>query len=249
MKKIPFLIILLLLVDSVFAHDAHDKPTTLKAWNPVGKSFKGSFLYHKKDSVFFENEMHQVLGFSLNKFVGAEKKYLQNKIKEVNHINEPLNKKPIVEHHQTNVTILYLVVGILLMFGWALIFYIKKKSQMVKSILVVLFIISSIIYSFTDPNVVQSAFQPFAPHVNTFWDNNYFYVESKGIPTSHQMMVGISNHGWQQQVPIPQCYIGTNAWSIPLDPVMSANPIPVDQVHFTRGAIAIAVNGVPIFNP
>jgi hypothetical protein len=63
------------------------------------------------------------------------------------------------------------------------------------------------------------------------------------------MMVGISNHGWQQQVPIPQCYIGTNAWSIPLNPLMASTPIPVDQVHFTRGAIGIAVNGVPIFNP
>jgi hypothetical protein len=62
------------------------------------------------------------------------------------------------------------------------------------------------------------------------------------------MMVGISNHGWQQQVPIPQCYIGNNAWPIPLNPVLSANPIPVDSIHFTRGAIAIAVNGVPIFN-
>lgn len=62
-------------------------------------------------------------------------------------------------------------------------------------------------------------------------------------------MVGISNHGWQQQVPIPQCYIGTNAWSIPLNPVMATNPIPVDQVHFTRGAVGVAVNGVPIFNP
>jgi hypothetical protein len=63
------------------------------------------------------------------------------------------------------------------------------------------------------------------------------------------MMVGISNHGWQQQVPIPQCYFGANAWSIPLNPVFASNPIPVNQVHFTRGAIAIAVNGVPIFNP
>jgi hypothetical protein len=29
---------------------------------------------------------------------------------------------------------------------------------------------------------------------------------------------------------------------------MAANPIPVDSVHFTRGAIAIAANGIPIFN-
>ena len=73
-------------------------------------------------------------------------------------------------------------------------------------------------------------------------------MESHGIPTTHEMMVGISNHGWQQQVPIPQCYIGANSWPIPLNPQFAVNPIPIDSIHFTRGAIAIAVNGVPIFN-
>lgn len=99
-----------------------------------------------------------------------------------------------------------------------------------------------------DPLVMNEAFSPFVPNVNTLWDDTYFYVESHGIPNTHDMMVGISNHGWQQQVPIPQCYIGNNAWPIPLNPVMSDNPIPVDEIHFTRGAIAVAVNGVPIFN-
>ncbi|MCX6195403.1 MAG: YHYH protein, partial [Flavobacteriia bacterium] len=80
-------------------------------------------------------------------------------------------------------------------------------------------------------------------------DNNYFYVESKGIPTTHTMMVGISNHGWQQQVPIPQCYTGNNHWSIPLNPIIATTPVPVNASHFTRGAIALAINGVPIFNP
>jgi len=99
-----------------------------------------------------------------------------------------------------------------------------------------------------DPAQMQLVFAPFIPEVNTFSDNTYFYVESKGIPKTHEMMVGISNDGWQQQVPIPQCYIGNNAWPIPLNPSMSANPVAIDNVHFTRGAIAIAVNGVPIFN-
>ncbi|MBU6324430.1 MAG: T9SS type A sorting domain-containing protein, partial [Bacteroidetes bacterium] len=67
-----------------------------------------------------------------------------------------------------------------------------------------------------------------------------------GIP-AHNMMVGITS--WQQQVPLPQCYNGTNAWSIPLNPVMAATPVPVNNKHFLRGAIALAANGVPIFNP
>lgn len=60
------------------------------------------------------------------------------------------------------------------------------------------------------------------------------------------MMVGIT--AWQQQVPMPQSYTGTNAWRIPLNPIPAKNPMSA-RSHFFRGAIALAVNGVPIFNP
>src|SRR5581483_8224759 len=73
----------------------------------------------------------------------------------------------------------------------------------------------------------------------------FLYVESDGMP-SHNMMVGIT--AWQQQVPLPQPYTGGNAWRIPLNPVPSANP-PSIKNRFLRGAIALAANGIPIFNP
>lgn len=69
-------------------------------------------------------------------------------------------------------------------------------------------------------------------------------VESTGLP-EHSMMVGITS--WQQQVPLPQPYSGTNAWRIPLQGVLSDNPISAKTSLF-RGAIALAINGVPIFN-
>lgn len=81
--------------------------------------------------------------------------------------------------------------------------------------------------------------------IKTHWDDRYFYIESNGIP-AHQMMVGITS--WQQQVPIPQKYFGENAWQIPLHPVPSKKPQSTKGA-FLRGAIAIAANGVPIFNP
>ncbi len=62
----------------------------------------------------------------------------------------------------------------------------------------------------------------------------------------HRMMVGIT--AWQQQVPIHQPYFGENAWRIPLVPVVAKNPLSA-KTHFFRGAIALAANGVPIFNP
>jgi phosphatidylethanolamine-binding protein (PEBP) family uncharacterized protein len=62
----------------------------------------------------------------------------------------------------------------------------------------------------------------------------------------HRMMVGIT--AWQQQVPLPQKYFGENAWRIPLHPVPAKEPAMI-KGRFLRGAIALAVNGIPIFNP
>ena len=97
----------------------------------------------------------------------------------------------------------------------------------------------------TNPLYIDSAFTPYKPNVITSWDTVYFYVGSYGFP-AHELMAGIT--AWNQQVPIPQCYIGSNVWSIPLNPVIADTPIAVNQINFTRGAIALAVNGVPIFN-
>ena len=88
-------------------------------------------------------------------------------------------------------------------------------------------------------------YNAFSPTVRTRWDEHNFYIESNGIP-HHRMMVGIT--AWQQQVPLPQNYTGKNAWSIPLKPVPAAKPLSA-KTHFFRGAIALAANGVPIFNP
>ena len=81
--------------------------------------------------------------------------------------------------------------------------------------------------------------------IKTRWDDRFFYVESNGIP-DHRMMVGIT--AWQQQVPLPQKYLGENAWQIPLHPVPAKKPQSA-KGNFLRGAIALAANGVPIFNP
>ncbi len=92
---------------------------------------------------------------------------------------------------------------------------------------------------------VAAAFTLFAPKVKTRADEHFLYVESSGMP-AHTMMVGIT--AWQQQVPLPQAYSGNNAWRIPLHPVVAANPASI-KGRFLRGAIALAANGIPIFNP
>ncbi|MCA9138074.1 MAG: YHYH protein [Planctomycetales bacterium] len=88
-------------------------------------------------------------------------------------------------------------------------------------------------------------FDPFADKVKVRFDRGFLYVESSGMP-EHPMMLGIT--AWQQQVPLPQSYVGNNAWKIPLHPVPAKNPLSA-KTSFFRGAIALAANGVPIFNP
>lgn len=93
-------------------------------------------------------------------------------------------------------------------------------------------------------SVKLAGFSAFANSVKVLKSGKYYLVESSGLP-DHPMMIGIKS--WQQQVPTIQPYSGSNAWSIPIKPVLSSNPISAKN-HFLRGAIAIAVNGVPIFN-
>jgi hypothetical protein len=87
-------------------------------------------------------------------------------------------------------------------------------------------------------------FAAFSKSVKVTKNSKFYLVESSGLP-AHPMMTGIVS--WQQQVPTPQPYSGSNSWSIPVKPVISKSPMSAKN-HFLRGAIAIAVNGVPIFN-
>ncbi len=94
---------------------------------------------------------------------------------------------------------------------------------------------------------IADTFEPFAKlkAVTYRQDDKFFYVESNSMP-DHKMMIGIT--AWQQQVPLPQPYFGDNAWRIPLEPVVAKKPMSAKS-HFFRGAIALAANGIPIFNP
>ena len=92
--------------------------------------------------------------------------------------------------------------------------------------------------------VTWPGFAVFAEAVRTSADDQYLLVESNGMP-DHPMMIGIRS--WQQQVPLPQPYVGDNAWRIPLHGVVAEHPTSA-RTGLYRGAIALAVNGVPIFN-
>ena len=110
-----------------------------------------------------------------------------------------------------------------------------------------------------------SSFEPLKPKVRYYWDASSFYVEGDSMPSASLMpspMVGITS--WQQQLPITLAYFGNvtnpepdtgslgygqpNIWKIPMVPVPATSPISLTG-NFLRGAVAIAANGIAIFNP
>ncbi len=245
-----FLLILCLVSRTAIAHGTHSHDESVKKWfiEKDNITIQGTFFMCKNGVVHIEDTHHQIKQVPLTYFTRKDQEYLKKEIERINILNKPLEIKNISS--QNTISTFQLGITLILLISLGYITYIfTRKNRIRFTIPVFLAGISFTLYSFTDPTIINNAFLYFAPNVHTSWDSNYFYVESKGIPTTHEMMTGISNHGWQQQLPIPQCYIGSNAWSIPLNPIMAITPVPVNTNHFSRGALAIAVNGVPIFNP
>jgi len=73
----------------------------------------------------------------------------------------------------------------------------------------------------------------------------YVHISSDGIPKG-KLMVGIKS--WQQQVPLPQKYSQNNAWHLTKTPSASSSN-PSLSNNFYMGAVGLAVDGTPIFNP
>lgn len=117
--------------------------------------------------------------------------------------------------------------------------------------------------------LMAASFAPFKPKVRFYWDASTFYEESDNMPDNMpNRMVGITS--WQQQIPLPVAYFANttnpentatslgygqpNYWRLPLVPTVAASPTLIftpgsSSNNFQRGAIAIAANGIAIFNP
>ncbi len=251
-------------MNGLYAHDIDYSKIILKHWTIItqNKTVEGSLFMFKNGEVYIEDSRNNIIHYPLTSFTKNDQDYVVKKYEAVAGLNDQVEQSiNRQEHTGVQFTTRFWIIAFLLLVLGCYIFLLSQKNR--RKYLSPIFFMGTltVLYGFTDkerrallltttdPAFVDSAFVPFKPKVYTHWDNTYFYVESKGIP-DHQMMVGIT--AWQQQVPIPQCYTtanNNNAWSIPLNPVIAATPVPVNQQHFLRGAIAIAVNGVAIFNP
>lgn len=259
----PIVFVLLFIFGQIAAaHNIHENDLPLKVWHLKNnnKALEASILYFNGDTVVLETRDHQAISLPIAAFVISDQRIILKRVEEVRNLNQRLNSSKVIPSSTINRQSSFVKIGlsILLIIGFVILVWsrvVRRGNQIVRVVFTIGIIglcfgfttsVITLVQQATDPVFVDSAFTPFKPAINTFWDATNFYVESKGIP-DHEMMTGIVS--WQQQVPIPQCYIGANSWSFPLNPVLAATPVPVNQQHFLRGAVAIAVNGVPIFNP
>lgn len=262
-------LLLMALVAIAFTSQAHvgiHGPDAGMIYTIRGNVVEGHFLMSRDDKIFIELTNGRILSAPLTDFSMANRDNLSEKIAALKRLNREKSVPMSLKQSHRNTLpadvptgLLYGIVALLVAFllkkvatgrfagvtAWAValvgIFYACKTDPATSSTS----ISPTPTTTKTDPAFIESTFSAFKSVVKTRFDDTYFYIESDGMPT-HPMMIGITS--WQQQVPIPQGYTGTNAWSIPLKPELASAPLSLKS-NFMKGAVAIAPNGIPIFNP
>ena len=276
MKNITYLFITICLLGSanLLAHSGghyhKEDGKLLNTWRlKSGELVKGNFSFAKDDRIFLEQEGGLIKPIYINDLSIQDQKLAKFKIVKLLQINDAyFNNDKDTNNH----TLKYLPLFIFSLLLWIVYSFNKElirvyifNSRLGFTAMSVLFIFSILmacsksattnsdtpivnLITVTIPKTnftfIDSAFTAFKPSISTSWDDTYFYIASTGIP-SHNMMIGITN--WQQQVPITQPYNGTNSWSIPLQPAYATIPLST-KTNLMKGAVAVAVNGIPIFN-
>ncbi|GAA4106121.1 hypothetical protein GCM10022393_00360 [Aquimarina addita] len=266
MKKFLLIITLVTFCLSLSAHEkGHGVP--LKEWKLTSKTdtFKADFIKYENDKVWLSDASHQILTFDFSDFSVKDQEYIEAKHEMILMMNTKKIGKTSSTTYLNSKSWLLLLGGALLLFS---VFQFFRRKRMIHTVYGILGII---IISFVscgdddstdeddsddtdseeitevpanDLSFLASIFESFSG-VTTSSDDTYFYISSNGLP-DHNMMVGITS--WQQQVPIDIDYTGDNSWAIPIQPVLAENPLST-ETNLLRGAIAIAANGIPIFNP
>lgn len=274
-RFLKLMMVHLLLLCSIFSfahpggHYHKGDGTIFNTWTlKNGTIIKGNFSMGKGEFIILEQEEGRLLKIPIGDLSLQDQLLANFKVKKYERLNKefiPISNDPSLQKKEWNYS--YLLLSVILALTTVSIFHtaisILKKSIYAPTKLVTVAgclalmtlttyackkstdnVVTTTSIPKTTTSFIDSAYTPYKPAISTRWDDTYFYVASGGIP-AHNMMVGITN--WQQQVPIPQFYTGTNSWSIPLQPVYAAIPLST-KTNFRKGAVAIAVNGIPIFN-
>jgi len=264
MKKLA-LILCLIFPFLVQAHVGghYSQGDLMKIWHlQNGQHIEGNFAYGNAESIHLEQLHGKILTIPIHSLQKADQKIARMKIAKYESLHEfnvpfqlPISSKPNIPWLPW-ISILF--ISILGLHSLVPKKHLTWSSPIFMTALFISLIwacktettispsspTSPIVPTKTSISFLDSAFNPYKKTISTNYDDTYYYVNSNGIP-EHNMMVGITS--WQQQVPIPQPYSGNNHWSIPLQPVYEATPLST-KTNFMKGAVALAVNGIPIFN-
>lgn len=256
-KNSIIILIIFLLNTSLFAHDGgHGNP--LKQWEltSANEIINADFISYENGEVWLMDGNHTIQNFQITDFAEADQKFIKTKNKFIHSLN---NSTAIEADSQSLSNFNWALIGFgILLLSFSVFKLIKQKKVVylthgVLGLGVILIVsckntnsvkTSTVQVPENNVSVMQTFFEKFEG-VTTHSDAKYLYVSSNGLP-DHDMMVGITN--WQQQVPINQNYTGDNSWAIPTHPKMAEYPLST-KTNLLKGAIAVAVNGIPIFNP
>lgn len=274
--KLVLLVLLMGISMNLLAHEGghyhHSDAGILNTWRLAnGQTIKGNFSAGTDDYIILEQYEGKMLRLPISQLSDQDQQLARFKVSRYSRLNKPvagfiLQDKGIVKNQfnpawflVTLLTACLLLLLLAKLIGSVLHCRENRLSYRLASFYLLSISLSAFACKKSADNIsspgpapipktrtsfIDSAFAPHKPSISTSWDNNYFYVASTGFP-QHNMMVGITS--WQQQVPVPQFYTGSNSWSIPLQPEYAAIPLST-KTNLMKGAVAIAVNGIPIFN-
>ena len=255
MKNTLIIICFLILNGNLYAHEGgHGIPLKQWALTTTNEIIKADFIKYENDKVWLIDNNQAIKTFQISDFTEADQKYIKTK----GELIHALNSSTVVEaNSQSELNFNGVLIGLgvfLLCFSVYKLIKRKKVMYLTHGALGLGVIIIVSCKDTTKPSkaqvpqnnisVMRTFFEKF-DGVTTHSDDKYLYISSNGLP-DHDMMVGITN--WQQQVPIKQNYTGDNSWAIPTNPKMAEHPLST-KTNLLKGAIALAVNGIPIFNP
>lgn len=253
-KVALFFFIVFVFASTVIAHPGGHgaiPSDELRTWkNEVtGETFTGAYLLTREGNVHIESERGNVVVMPLRQLSTNDQQYAEQRVAQIRQLNQSF--APVANAVQASSPAFSLGAFAFVCFLLSVALYAKKQGVSFQRVAMSLVLLCTLLSCYawrhqaqTNRPFIAASFDAYSPKVKTRWDEKYLYVESDGLP-DHSMMIGI--RAWQQQVPLPQPYTGNNAWQIPLKPAFAEHPISAKTALY-RGAIALAVNGVPIFN-
>jgi len=248
-------------------------PNEIRIWKDADGLFEleGGFVIARDGNVQLRKTDGSLVWIALEKLSSADRDWVKARQDSIYRMNQYLSPKEKFFENEAGNGVMVLVLCIFGMVGLSQLgrMLLKGKATRVISLAVGLLFIGCLGWMATEifgsrplpPEewvdweveemiqgsqipLAQKHFEPFKNKLQLRSTEDFLYVGSDGFP-DHPMMVGIK--AWQQQVPVPQPYTKSNSWRIPLKPKLAENPISAKKALYS-GAIALAVNGVPIFN-